>query len=121
MTVQLARTPTSGPLADVYVLHGRPLRPGVELTQTARFGDDEWPIGPAALQTQQRSLTLRFDTATKQYRHVLKQFTYAALSGPLPPNEARLTISSVLKTGRDHHSVYFAWLGAMAWGKNGQL
>ena len=28
MTVQLARTPTSGPLADVYVLHGRPLRPG---------------------------------------------------------------------------------------------
>ena len=109
MTVQLARTPTSGPLADVYVLHGRPLRPGVELTQTARFGDDEWPIGPVALQTQQRSLTLRFDTATKQYRHVLKQFTYAALSGPLPPNEARLTISSVYSVFYNL-AVFLRWL-----------
>ena len=35
---------------EIYVLHGRPLRPGAQLGQTARLTDDIWPLNAAILQ-----------------------------------------------------------------------
>ncbi|MDY0909511.1 hypothetical protein [Microbacterium sp. CFBP9034] len=95
--------------AGILVLQGRPLRPGITLEETARFGDDEWPMGPGVLQTQQRNLNLRFDSVGEEYRHVLKLFTYTALSGPLPPSEARLSLSSVYATFYNV-AVFLRWL-----------
>lgn len=44
--------PGSNDLDSVFVFTGRRLREGAELADTARFGDDLWPLAPAALQGQ---------------------------------------------------------------------
>ncbi|MET3175949.1 UNVERIFIED_ORG: integrase [Arthrobacter sp. UYCu721] len=82
-------------LEDIHIFHGRRLRPGSQLAETARFGEDRWPLAPAVLQGQERALTLRFDTVPPLHRTVLKRFCYIALSGPLPPGEIRPSIVSV--------------------------
>ena len=52
-------SPTVTPLDGTFVLHNRQLRPGTILADTARFEDSDWPLAPAALQGQERGLTLR--------------------------------------------------------------
>lgn len=101
--------PSSSELEDAFVFNGRRLRAGVELAETARFRDDLWPLAPAALQGQERGLTLRFDTVPPRYRNVLKRFCYTALSGPLPPDEIR---PSIVSTSAYFYSIriFLRWL-----------
>jgi hypothetical protein len=82
-------------LDGAFVFHGRRLRDGVGLGETARFHDDLWPLAPAALQGQERGLTLRFDTVPPRYRMAAKRVCYTALSGALPPDEIRPSIVSI--------------------------
>lgn len=100
---------TSPPYDHTRVLHGRPLRPGAALRDTAQFVDDDWPLAPAALQGQQRGLTLRFNTVPAAYRHSLKSLTYTLLSGPLPPDEPRPNVTSVVTTFYNV-AVFLRWL-----------
>ncbi|WP_145940856.1 hypothetical protein [Corynebacterium glyciniphilum] len=93
----------------VYVLHARPLRPGTDITETARYADDEWPLAPAAIQGQQRGLTLRFNTVTDVYQEALKKFAYTGLSGDLPFDEERPSIGTIVS----HYynlAVFLRWL-----------
>ncbi len=96
-------------LAGTHVLHGRELRSGVRLADTARFEDDEWPLAPAALQGQERGLTLRFAIVPPAYQRTLKTLSYVALSGPLPPDEPRPTISTVVSVFYNI-GVFLRWL-----------
>lgn len=80
---------------DLFVLHGRPLRDTAELENTARFSDDVWPLAPAVLQQHQNALVLNFQALPAYYRQVTKELCYAMLSGPLPPAERRLSVSTV--------------------------
>lgn len=81
-----------------YVLHQRALRSGHVLEDTARFYDDDWPLAPASLQSQARGLTLRFTTVPSTHRVVLKRLCYTMLSGPLPDDEERPRVSSIVTT-----------------------
>ncbi len=90
-------------LLDLYVLHARRLRGGAELTHTARFGDDTWPLAPATLQRHERALVLNFGTVPDRYRLALKRVCYLLLSGPLPlgdPRPAIMTVHGVFYTAR---------------------
>jgi hypothetical protein len=77
------------PTAEDLVLAARPLRPGIALADTSRFGEDLWRLEPAVLQRHVASLTLRFTTVPARYRLHAKQLCYAMLSGPLPAGEKR--------------------------------
>lgn len=81
-----------------YVLHQRPLRSGHILEDTARFYDDDWPLASASLQSQARGLTLRFATVPSTNRAVLKRLCYTMLSGPLPDDEERPRVTSIVTT-----------------------
>ncbi|MET8848482.1 hypothetical protein [Amycolatopsis sp. NPDC004625] len=83
------------PEAPVFVLATRPLRPEVALTETSRFSDVVWELGPAVLQRHARHSRLDFATVPAAYRDTAKQLSHAMLSGPLPPDETRLAISTV--------------------------
>jgi hypothetical protein len=78
----------------VFVLHNRPLRAGVTLEQSSRFGEDIWLLGPAFLQQQGRSLTADFTAIPAHYRVVSKELLYAMLSGPPPPGQPRPSIAT---------------------------
>lgn len=81
---------------DPFVLHGRQLVDGVTLAETSRFSDDVWPLGPAVMQRSGRSLSLHFDKFPDEHRTDMKLLCYAALSGPLPDEEDRPSISTVV-------------------------
>ncbi|MBU3063166.1 hypothetical protein KO481_16720 [Nocardia sp. NEAU-G5] len=72
------------------VLVGRPLRPGMPLEQTSRFGDERWRLEPAVLQQHVSSVSLNFALVPPRYRLHAKQLCYAMLAGPLPAGEQRL-------------------------------
>jgi hypothetical protein len=55
-------------LDQVLVLAGRPLRPGVVLEDTARFGDEVWALSPAQHQRHRRSVVLNFALFPPGYR-----------------------------------------------------
>lgn len=95
MTETAARALEPAGLEEIQIFHARPLRPGSHLPETARFGDDHWPLAPASLQAQQQALTLRFDTVPSVHRTLLKRFCYSALSGPIPSGEIRPSITSL--------------------------
>jgi integrase len=94
-----------------YVLHSRPLRAEATIADTAQFDDPAWPLTPATLQGQGRGLTLDFETAPAQHRQALKALSYALLSGPLPPDERRPSISSVVSIFYNVR-VFLRWLDA---------
>ncbi len=90
-----ATTPGTGlPLGDALVLGERPLRPGTVVAETARFGDDIWPLGPAQLQHHQDRMRLNFALVPAAYRQTAKHLFYAMLSGDLPPGERRPSIAT---------------------------
>src|SRR5260370_41657395 len=100
-------------LLDLYVLHARRLRGGAELTHTARFGDDTWPLAPATLQRHERALVLNFGTVPDRYRLALKRVCYLLLSGPLPlgdPRPAIMTLHGVFYTA----PAFLRWLDRQA-------
>lgn len=97
------------PLNDVLVLHNRQLRADANLADTARFEDDAWPLAPAALQGQERGLTLRFDIVPTEHRPALKMLSYVSLSGELPASELRPSISSVVSHFYNV-AVFLRWL-----------
>jgi integrase len=97
------------PLDDVHVLHGRPLRGGFALDETARFRDDVWPLGPAIQQRQQTAMQLNFASLPANYRTVAKELCYALLSADLPPGEQRPALRTVHSVLRDL-AVFLAWL-----------
>lgn len=105
-TEQQADSPNS---YNPYVLHKRQLRASATLTGTARFDDAAWPLAPAALQGQERGLTLSFDTVPAPHRQALKSLAYAFLSGPLPADEPRPSISSVVSNFYNV-GVFLRWL-----------
>lgn len=78
-----------------HVLANRPLRSGVTLASTSRFGDDVWGLEPAILQKHVKALKLNFPAIPERYRLDAKQLCYAVLAGPLPPGERRLGIATV--------------------------
>ena len=80
---------------DHFVLTCRPLKPGCTLTDTARFGDVRWNLGPAMFQEQMKSLTLNFEPIPVTYRLTVKLLCYAMLSGELPINESRPGVPSI--------------------------
>lgn len=102
-------SPTVTPLDGTFVLHNRQLRPGTILADTARFEDSDWPLAPAALQGQERGLTLRFDKVPARHRQALKLLAYAFLSRELPADEPRPSISSVASVFYNA-AVFLRWL-----------
>lgn len=96
MSTRTHLSPARTPLDGTFILQSRQLRPGAKLIETARFEDDTWPLAPAALQGQERGLTLRFDSVPSLHRHALKLLAYTSLSGELPADEPRPNISSVV-------------------------
>ncbi|MET8759901.1 hypothetical protein [Lentzea sp. NPDC004782] len=81
--------------AQQHVLAGRPLRPGVLLAETSRFGDDVWRLEHGLLQHHLKALVLDFPSVPERYRLHAKQLCYAMLAGPLPPGERRQNVSTV--------------------------
>lgn len=99
----------NGILDDVFVLHARKLRPGVNLVDTARFSDASWPLYPATIQGQERGLVLHFENVPVQHRECLKRLIYAFLAGPPPQDESQPSISS-LTSSFYNVSVFLRWL-----------
>ncbi|MGH3274727.1 MAG: hypothetical protein ACRDNZ_10480, partial [Streptosporangiaceae bacterium] len=95
MTSPAAALPQPRPDRDVYVLHGRPLRPGTLLERTPKMSDDIWPLNAAILQLHVTSQRLNFLGIPAQYRSAAKQLAYAMLSGPLPAGEQRRNVRTV--------------------------
>ena len=105
-----AATPSAElPLGDQLVLSERPLRPGAVLAETARFGDDVWPLSPAQLQHHQDHMRLNFALVPAPCRQTAKRLFYAMLSGDLPPGERRprVTTTPVLLVEVKR---FFCWL-----------
>jgi hypothetical protein len=96
---------------DVYVLDGRPLRPGAQLEQTPRFSDDIWPLNAAVLQVHVPSWRLNFLLIPAGYRPLAKQLVYCMLSGPLPAGERRRSISTIKSVFTELRR-FLAWLDA---------
>lgn len=109
MTVPVPHAPSSHPLDGVYVLHGCPLRPGVRLEQTSRFADAQWRLGPAMVQAHERPRILNFALVPERYATVTKELCYGMLSGPLPENEDRPSLQSVLAVFAELRR-FFTWL-----------
>jgi hypothetical protein len=107
----LAPTPAVEARHDILVLHGRPLRETAELEHTSRFTDDLWRLTPAVLQRHQTTLVLNFQLVPAHYRQVTKELCYAMLSGPLPPAERRLSITTVHRA-LNELKWFYAWLQA---------
>jgi hypothetical protein len=95
MTWPAAAAPELPSDDDVYVLHGRPLRPGALLEQTPQLSDDIWWLNAAILQLHVPSWRLNFLTIPEQYRPAAKKVIYAMLSGTLPDGEQRRSISTI--------------------------
>jgi AraC-like DNA-binding protein len=93
----------------VFVLHGRPLRPGVLLDQTPRLRDDVWPLRAAVFQQHASSWILNFLAIPEFYREVTKEIAYAMLSGTLPAGESRRAISTIRSTFSEFKRL-FTWL-----------
>ncbi|MFJ3310814.1 hypothetical protein ACIPSA_49365 [Streptomyces sp. NPDC086549] len=72
------------PSDDVFVLHDRPLRDGFTLAETSQFGYGIWRLRPAIHKSSGRNLILNFDRVPVRFQPVVKQLSYAMLSGPLP-------------------------------------
>lgn len=101
-------TPVS---ADALIFAQTPLRNGVDLDSTARFGEDVWDLSPALLQKQQRSLKLDFATLPGRYRLVAKELFYAQLSGELPEGQRRPRIVTI-RVEFTRLKIFFEWLAA---------
>ena len=93
----------------LFVLHGRRLRARLQLEQTSRFADDYWRLEPAQLQGHQSALALNFISLPAAHRSVAKHLCYAMLSGPLPPDEARPSITNIRKNFSELRR-FFVWL-----------
>jgi hypothetical protein len=108
----LARRPGREPIpAGTLVLADRPLRPGVDLASTARFGDHVWPLTPAIHQLHHQGLSLDFTTIPAPFRPVCKEL-FAALLSLDPP--AGLTPSSIVTIRGQFSAVkqFLAWIDA---------
>jgi integrase len=110
MTLALV-TPAAAAGHDIFVLHARPLREGATLEHSPRFTEDLWCLTAAVPQQHQNALTLNFDVLPAHYRQVTKELCYAMLSGPLPPAERRLSISTVHRSLNELKRFY-VWLQA---------
>jgi hypothetical protein len=64
------------------------------LAETARFGDDVWPLSPAQLQRHQDRMRLNFALVPAPYRQTAKRLFYAMLSGDLPPGDRRPCVAT---------------------------
>jgi hypothetical protein len=95
VTVLAAQLATFPPAPGTYVFHGRRLRPGVVLKQTARFDDDVWHLGPIMGQQHQGGRSLNFGSLPEAYRPVAKELFYSLLSGDLPADEDRPSVSTM--------------------------
>ncbi|MGW0775102.1 hypothetical protein ACWD01_15945 [Streptomyces sp. NPDC002835] len=110
MTVAVAAAPPhADALHEVFVLHGRPLRPGTELAGTSRFTDPVWLLNPADHQRHRRSLILNFPKIPDPYRPLVKELYYGLLSGPLPPGETRPGIATLHAALGEVHQ-FLLWL-----------
>ena len=94
-----------------FVLHGRQLRSGTQLERTSRFTDDCWRLEPAQLQGHQSALALNFTNLPTAHRLVAKHLCYAMLSGPLPLDEARPSITNIRKNFSELRR-FLVWLDA---------
>ncbi|MEU2620210.1 hypothetical protein ABZ642_19115 [Streptomyces sp. NPDC007157] len=96
--------------ADAFVLAGRPLRPGVRLSETSRFSDDIWFLKHAQTQNHQSELVLNFRRIPAAFRPVAKEICFTLLRGDLPPGcEAIRKIDSI-RSYLTELNMVFKWL-----------
>ncbi len=95
---------------DLFVLHARPLRSSTALDDTARYGDDYWPLNDAVRQNHQRGLSLDFTTLPASRKAIAKELFYVLLSGPVPPGETRLDLVTIREVFTEVKR-FFIWLG----------
>jgi integrase len=94
----------SGP----HVFHGRTLREGVALEETARFDEQVWGLGPVMLKKHERSMILDFSRIPATHRQAAKELCYAILSGELPPGEDRPAVGSI-RTAFTEYVRFLRW------------
>lgn len=92
-----------------FVLHGRPLRPGVRIRDTASFDADYWSLNPAIVQKSGLARALDFSETPVEHRLTLKLLFYGMLSGELPDHETRLAVHTVAAQ-YDHLRYFVNWL-----------
>ncbi|MGW0908119.1 hypothetical protein [Streptomyces sp. NPDC002853] len=81
--------------ADLFVLRGRPLRPGVALTQTSRYSDDVWQLKHVMLKEHERSHILNFEALPPRFRPTVKKIFYSLLAADPPDGEDPLGVHTV--------------------------
>lgn len=81
--------------ADRFVLRGRQLRDGADLSSTSRFNEDVWSLTPAILLEHNTSRTIYFATIQPRDRPALKMVLDTMLSGELPAGELPCTPNSI--------------------------
>lgn len=97
------------PIANPFVLRGRPLRPGASLAATAQFGDDVWDLSPAQLKAHSHQLSLYFTRLPERFRAAAKTLCDALLSGTVPEGEDALEIDTIHGVFRDLRA-FLTWL-----------
>ncbi|WP_047892508.1 hypothetical protein [Micromonospora sp. RV43] len=78
-----------------FVLHGRPLRAGVDLETTSTFTDDVWDLEPANHQAHSRRWILNFQSLPAAFRPVAKELFLELLASPRCTEHDRLSLSTI--------------------------
>ncbi|MCX4776821.1 hypothetical protein [Streptomyces sp. NBC_01264] len=87
---------------DAFVLAGRPLLPGVRLSDTSRFSEDIWRLKHAQMQRHQTDLVMNFTRVPARFRQVAKEVSYTLLASDLPPGcEQVRTLSTIRRYAAD--------------------
>ncbi|WP_157928633.1 hypothetical protein [Mycobacteroides abscessus] len=95
MSAKAKRRPAASS-PDLYVLSGRPLRPGVQLENTSRYSDPIWRLEPAQLQRHDKALSLNFPAFPPAMRKPAKIVAFALLT-EIGPGDRQRSINSVRK------------------------
>jgi integrase len=90
------------------VLARRPLREGVELADTARFGQDVWDLLPATLQRHAKKAQLYFTSTPEPFRSTVKELFFAELRGTVPAGTVVLDIMTI-RTNFGNANEFLRW------------
>ncbi|MEV0537631.1 hypothetical protein [Kitasatospora sp. NPDC050463] len=98
--------------AGAFVLAGRPLRPGVRLADTSRFGEDVWVLKHAQLQRQRSDMVLNFVRIPATFRQVAKEICFTLLRGALPPGCEAIRSLDLIRRYLSELGFVFRWLAS---------
>lgn len=74
---------------DAYVLTNRSLRPDARLSESSRFADDTWDLGPAVHEGHERGPVLHWRRIHPTFRRAFKEYVYVLLNEENPPGLTR--------------------------------